>query len=272
MAEEESNEKNVPKWLLTIRNIAFVVIGLLTAWNTYRTGATKEELDIQAKKMDQTIKQKEFENELRFKVFDEVKKALATPDSNMQEVVRVMVEQILADDTSFQQKMQTVLLASNNTKKSVKEAMRNTEQYQQEQKELEQHVLVQKRPETTVQLKAPSATPVTASVKENFRIDVFYLEDIISESKGRAEQIQKLLIKKYPTYDVRLRLLPKSINAREGYRIDSNQIRYEASESAIAKEVHDLIANNAMFPHEKPIMHQISFPTPNYISVFVRNM
>jgi len=270
MAEDESNDKHVPKWILTIRNIVLVVIGLLTAWNTYRTGANKEELDIQARKMDQTIKQKEFENELRFKVFDEVKTALANPDSNMQEVVRVMVEQILADDSAFQQKMQTVLLASNNTKKSIKEAMKNTEQYQEEEKELVQQV--QRTSEAISQLSTPASISEEASARKKFRIDVFHLEDIISESHGRAVQIQKLLMKKYPTYDIRLRLLPKSINAREGYRIDSNQIRYESGESKTAKEVYDLIVQASVFPREQPQMHQIAFPTPNYISIFVRNM
>lgn len=269
MANAESSDKNVPKWILMIRNIVFIVIGILTAWNTYTTEATNAKLDNQTKLLDQTIKQKEFENELRFKVFEEVKNSLSNPeDSIMQEVVRVMVEQILADDTTFQQKMKTVLLACKTTKLSVREAIKTTENYNIEQKELDQYV--QRNVEQKNNADANASVPVAST--EKYRVDVFCLEDIPAESKIRAEKIQKLLKRKYPKYEIRMRMLPISINAREGYRIDSNQIRYEAAESTVANEIYTEIVQAAVFSNEQPKLQLIDNPTPNYISVFVRNM
>ena len=87
-------------------------------------------------------------------------------------------------------------------------------------------------------------------------------------------KIKLALEQAQPTYKVRLRKLPRNINAKSGYRISANEIRYEANEKEVAEEILRIIQEKQVFEFEQPRLKQIrpSKPTPNYISVFVRNM
>jgi hypothetical protein len=107
-------------------------------------------------------------------------------------------------------------------------------------------------------------------ISDRFTIDVFYLETIEREAEPRAQQIVSILQQKYPQYQIRKRKLPRNINAQPGYRVSGNEIRFEIDEGQIAVEIKALI--DGVFPREKPILHKITYSTPHYISVFVRNM
>jgi hypothetical protein len=263
----ETSDKNLPKWILTSRNFILIVIGILTAWNTYVSSVTSSKLEAEGKKLENLIMQREFENELRFKIFDEVKLAITDTDSNLQEVVKVMIEAVLVEDSAFQERMRTVLLASRNTATSVKKDIQNTEQYKQVQAELIQTSSMHQKSTSQSQGNLQGAI-----AKEKFRIDVFYLEDIVAESKPRAEQVVKLLQGSDFGFEVRLRLLPKSINARQGYRIDFNQIRYGKKEKSMAETIQELIESKGIFEHEQPKLLKVKTEADGYISVFVRNM
>ena len=105
-----------------------------------------------------------------------------------------------------------------------------------------------------------------------FTIDVFYLESIKQEALPRAKQIKELLTAVWPTFNIRLRLLPREVNARSGYRIDANQVRYEKGEETIAQKCLNAIVSKKIFTLEQPVLHEVKKVTSNYISVFVRNM
>lgn len=261
MEKIDSSEKYVPKGLLTTRNIIVLIIGLLTAFNTLWTGITSNKLEIQSKTLEQALRKKEFENELRFKVFEEVKKAISgdKSDSSMRDVVSVIVDQMLIDDTAFQERMKTILMASRNTPKQIKDEIRNSDQFKIEQQQLVMQV--QKSPDNT------KAISTNSGVK--YRIDVFYLEDKLNESSARAETVRNKLKARYPGYDVRVRLLPRSVNASQGYRIDSNQIRFEGSEKNLATEIKGLLESSDILPNNKLKMMQTTYSTPNYVSVFI---
>ena len=105
----------------------------------------------------------------------------------------------------------------------------------------------------------------------SYIIDVFYLEDLVNEAKPRGEKIVALLRKEFPNYIVRLRLLSSQTNAGNGYRIQANLIRCERIEADIAYKILGIIKGNNIFTMEQPQVQIISYPTPNYISIFVRN-
>jgi len=261
MEKIDSSEQYVPKGLLSTRNIIVLIIGLLTAFNTFWTGITSNKLEIQSKTLEQALRKKEFENELRFRVFEEVKKAIsgAKSDSSMRDVVSVIVDQMLIDDTAFQERMKTILMASRNTPEQIKDEIRNSDQFKIEQQQLA--LQVQKSPDNIKTISTNS------SVK--YRIDVFYLEDKLNESSARAEAIRAKVKAKYPNYDVRVRLLPRSVNASTGYRIDSNQVRFEGSERSVANAIKGLIESSDILPDNKLNMLQTTYITPDYVSVFI---
>lgn len=261
MEKIDSNEKYVPKGLLTTRNIIVLIIGLLTAFNTLWTGMTSNKLEIQSKTLEQALRKKEFENELRFRVFEEVKKAIsgAKSDSSMRDVVSVIVDQMLIDDTAFQERMKTILMASRNTPERIKDEIRNSDQFKVEQQQLV--LQAQKSPDNT--------EVVSANSRVKFRVDVFYLEDKLNESSARAETVRAKVKAKFPNYDVRVRLLPRSVNASQGYRIDSNQVRFEGSEKNLATEIKQLLESANILPDNILNMMQTTYSTPNYVSVFI---
>ena len=267
MEPQEPMGKFVPRWIIGIRNVLLIIIGLLTAWNTYKSDKIDGELEAESQRLQNLITQKEFENELRFKVFDEVKNAISGKDTALQEAVKIMIETILNDDSTFQEKMRTILLASGNTSEEVKKDIQETEKFRVSQEKLK----VQQQ-NFTKQTEDPSSDISIAQSKYEFRVDVFYLEDILAESKPRAEKVVSLLKKEYPKYDVRLRLLPRTINAQKGYRVDFNQIRYGAGEKAVAEKIASKISSKNIFELEKPKLYTVKSKSDKYISIFIRNM
>ncbi len=105
-----------------------------------------------------------------------------------------------------------------------------------------------------------------------YKIEVFYLQNVVSESRPRAEKIVTLLKQQFPESRVFIVPLTFEQNDRPGYRIDANQIRCERSELDFAKDVLHVINAGKVFEKEQPIIHFTTNITINYISIFVRNM
>ncbi|MCU4174176.1 hypothetical protein [Carboxylicivirga sp. N1Y90] len=214
--------------------------------------ADAQRIENVALKIESELKQQEFKNNLKIQMYGEVKDAITQNDEKLQNAVLLLVNEMLADDSLFREQLITILLTSPNVNESVRK--------NQEEIQTKAEVFIKEE-------KQISAT--------NFFIDVFYLEDIISEAKPRAEIIVRKLTEELGNnYQVRLRRLPLNINAKSGYRISANEIRYEKDEAEIAEEVLELIQSENVFSIEQPRMKQIrpSKKTPNYLSIFVRNM
>ena len=162
----------------------------------------------------------------------------------------LLVNEILADDSLFRDKLITILLASPNIDESVK-----IEQKKYEEKTT---AFIQQEKQIT---------------SGNFTIDVFYLEDVIEEAEPRAQKIEEALKSEFPDYQVRVRRIPRNMNAQSGYRISANEIRYEKDEKEIAQKIFSIIEAKRIFDMEQPRLNEInpSKPSPNYVSIFVRN-
>jgi energy-coupling factor transporter ATP-binding protein EcfA2 len=102
-------------------------------------------------------------------------------------------------------------------------------------------------------------------------IDVFYLQDIISDSKPRAEKIVSALRSALPGYIVRLKMLSTEANARSGYGIKENLIRCETTETDIANKLAKIIEDSKISFRNQPRVQIIAYKTPNYLSIFVCN-
>ena len=237
-------EKLNSKWVTPLFAILAIVYGFIFKINSDQIDQNTKNLKNLQTQMDNELRKKEFENNLKLTIYKEVKDAIEARDSSLQKATLIVVNEMLKEDTLFREKLKTVLFSSTNSKKLIA-VQQKIDQFSVEQ------------------VSAPS---------NGFKIDVFYLDDIIGEAKPRAEQIVSLLHVKYPNYIIRPRLLPKEINAQSGYRIDANQIRFESSERQIAYEVLKIIGEDKIFRKEQPQMIMTGYKTPNYISIFVRNM
>lgn len=202
-----------------------------------------------ATRIETELKEREFTNTLKIQMYSEVKDAIAKKDKQLQNAVLLIVNEMLEDDSLFRDKLITILLSSPNTDDSVRV----------EQQRMEDRAVRFRKEETQI-------------AENKFTIDVFMLEDLQQEAAPRVDRIIALLTEKFPNYQIRKRILPRSINARSGYRVAQNEIRFEAEEEPIARQVHDIILANHVFQFEQPRLKMITHKTPNYISVFVRNM
>ena len=122
MGDQSANDKYIPKQLLSARNIVMAILTMATGICVFVTTVTTSRLESKLKSQEYEIKEQEFHNELRFKIFEEVKRAIAdSANYTSQEAVRVMIELLLQDDTVFRNKMEEVLLASATTNLSIKQ-------------------------------------------------------------------------------------------------------------------------------------------------------
>jgi hypothetical protein len=256
--EPENNEDGTfTGKFLTFKNLVLAAIAILTAFNTYTSTRTKNKLEIETMRIDTAqralnlhttemnniIKMREFENSLKMEMYQETKAAIGK-DSLTQNATMIILNEMLDDDSVFRWKLKSILSQSPNPKA-----------------------------QAIVQQKLETFSAQQSNIRnDHFTVDVFYLDEIAKEALPRAKKVVDLLHSRFPTYTVRLRLLPSAINSQSGYRIDSNKIRFEKSEYTKAKEVLDVITAAKVFQLEQPRMNQITYHTPNYISIFVRNM
>lgn len=238
-------EKLNSKWVTPLFAIIAIVYGFIFKLTSDRVDQNAKNLKNLQTQMDTELRQKEFDNNLKLTIYGEVKEAIEKKeDSALQKATLIVVNEMLKEDTLFREKLKTVLFSSANSRKLIA-VQQKIDQFSVEQK---------------------------STAVGGYKIDVFYLDDIAGEALPRAKQIVALLKSKYPRYVVRLRLLPREVNAQSGYRISANQIRYEAGESQLANAVLSAITENNIFRIEQPQLHLTTYKTPNYISVFVRNM
>jgi hypothetical protein len=262
MAKEQTDDEpkgGINGSFLNIKNIILGILAILTAYNTYRTQITKDELNLQKQEIDNNsalldiaIKQKTFDNDLKFKMYGEVKDALVQKDSSVQSVVSLIVNELLADDSVFKLKLQNILLNSALTDKTVKQKIVEVQKIENEFKNDQAEIIKLTKNNTT-----------------DYIVDVFYFQDI-PNSKTNSAKIRQKLKDTFPGYDVRIRLLPKSVNARKGYLIYENQVRYEDSEKEVAENILKVIKDSKILS-EQPNLQKVRNVTTNYISVFVRN-
>ncbi len=236
-------------WVAPTIAIVGTLLGLY--FSTIKQNLENQSIKISntAESIESELKQKEFNNSLKLQMYNEVKDAILKKDTSLQKAVMLIVNEMLADDSIFRDKLLTLLLASPNTVNSLR-----TEQ---------------RKNDTITRYFRMEESQISAS---KFTIDIFYLDDIKTEAKPRAEKIKSILSAKYPDYNVRVRLLPRNINARNGYRISGNEIRYEENEKDIANQALKLIEQNKIFSAEQPKLQLSHQNSPKYISIFVRNM
>lgn len=261
---EEKSKTSIEKWVTSFQNVALALIAVATGFNSFQNEKINNVLKNQLTQVEINkasveklstevhlqIDQKKFSNEQLFQLYREIKESVNNKDCDQQLLLTMIVDQVMADNLSLRDSLRNFVVKKDPTctaaqyikKEKATEALFETEQ------------------------------KVEKEVNDKYRIDVFYLDEIPKEAKPRAEHIASLLKKMYPEYNIRLRLLPKAVNARTGYRIDYNQIRFESSESSLAKAVYDAIIKENIFSMEQPQLNVIAYHTPNYISIFVRNM
>jgi hypothetical protein len=265
--EKPNSKSKFITWITDFKNVALTLIAIATAalafWNQkisenldqqlQKAQINNEKLDALSTQVNIDITQKKFSNEQFLLLNREVRESLSTEaDCDQHLLLAMLVDKMLADDIALRDSIRNII-KKRKPSCSAAAYIINEERNEQQFKEMQLS---------------------TVQDKSKFRVDIFYLEDLKSEAKPRAEQVLELLksLDTKSEYNIRLRLLPKSINSRSGYRIDQNQIRFDSEERLMADSIQSVIVNAGIFELEPPILRQLNNRSPNYLSIFVRNM
>lgn len=231
------------KWVTPIVAIITAIYGMVF-------GFYFNKMDLQEKKLKQVetslntrLREKEFINNLRLTLYQEVKQSMKTQDTNQQKITLLLIDELLKEDTSFRDKLVTLVLSHTKSPTLVKEQ----EEYM-------------------------TFNEVEQSIKGRWNISIFWLEDIPSESQPRAIKIADLIRKRYPTINVKVRKLSKMVNSKSGYRISQNLVRAEQSESKLASDIMKLVNNSGILENEKLILTNSNTKSFQNFSIFIRNM
>lgn len=275
--------EKINKYVTLVTGILTLVLTFYFFYLNKQLEVAGREQDIANKKVEilmNTLKvdleKKQYVNDIRFKIYGEVKEALEKKDDvKAQKAIKSIIDIMLVEDLDFRNKMYDIISVNPNvdssvTKTIVKTLITEKIMNQELDKNKEASII-----EAKAQQKIKPAVQSQQTLPEANRIlkvDVFYLEDILKESEPRAQKIVDLLNTQPTKYQAKKRILPRSINAKDGYKINENQIRFELEEKRMAYEILKLITKKNIFQLEQPTMNLIYYNTPNYISVFVRNM
>lgn len=226
------------------------VVAIITAIYGMVFGFYFDKIELQEKKLKQVetslntkLREKEFINNLRLTLYQEVKQSMKTQDTNQQKITLLLIDELLKEDTSFRDKLVTLVLSHTTSPTLIKE--------QREFMEFDE---------------------TESMVEDKWNINVYWLEDISKESLPRAQKIVKLINEKYPTVNVRLKKLSKMVNSKNGYRITQNLVRAETSEYEFATEIINLINGTEILEKEKLIVSKANTKTDKMFSIFIRNM
>jgi hypothetical protein len=265
--ENPTSKSKFLTWISDFKNVALTLIAIATAFLAFWNKQISEDLNQQLQEaqinnatlealstqVNIDINQKKFSNEQFLLLNREVRESLSNKaDCDQHLLLAMLVDKMLADDVVLRDSIRSII-KKREPSCSATAYILNEERNEMEFKQMQ---------------------IISLQDKAKFRVDIFYLEDLESEAKPRAEKIQQLLksLDTKSEYNIRVRLLPKSINSRSGYMIDQNQIRFDPQERPIADSIQSIITKAGIFELEPPILKQIDSRSPNYLSIFVRNM
>ncbi len=185
------------------------------------------ETETQLKETETRLKEAESARKLTFDLYQEVKAILEKKDRapRTEEALRVLIE-ALAEDP-FRYKLLDVLAVGSATESGKKAAAESSTFFREEA------ALATRTIEATSSslVASPSGRSLT-----NYDIDVFYCAEKRASSEPIARRIASL---KEPneTGRWRLRSLPESVNQQPGYRVRSNEVRYNAPDESRQAEI-----------------------------------
>ena len=225
--------------------------------NQLKLAASKiRDTEIQLKETETRLKEAESARKLSFDLYQEVKATLEKKEQapRTEEALRVLIESLAEDP--FRYKLLAVLAVGSATEGGKKAAAESSTFFRDEAALSTRDAVLQ----ATLAPPASSARSLT-----NYDVDVFFCADKQSTSEGVARRVVAL---KTPneTGRWRLRALPESVNQQPGYRIRSNEVRYNVPEENLQAEI---VRERLQSAGVQATLRPAAQNTPWYISIFI---
>jgi len=232
--------------------VSLVIITLLVAV-FLRMSSIEKQLTLQHVEFDHAREDRTRLVDLNEKIYRTVITSLQSRDSIQQEIARSLV--IAMNDDPVRSQLLNVMNESPLTVASVKRRINHVMTIESTFEFEEQQVPVIRK-----------TRPVDEWEKWNY--DIFYLEDHPADSSA-SEMVAQRLVNSGCSGRIRVRMLPYTVNMRDGYHVGVSEVRYNTRERQGAEAVNRLI--NGAIDTDSPrfSLRQIAMNTPNYISIFV---
>ncbi|WP_341677341.1 hypothetical protein [Niveibacterium sp. SC-1] len=220
--------------------------------------AETQRLDLALKQADADLRNLESSRKLTLELYQEVRQVIQKKDKDPREedAVRVLVES-LADDPFRWKLLRVIAIGAQDS--YVKESAAATSRFYEEE------AVVQTRPG---QVASATAAPETAQAPGGFgsyNVDLFFCQKKKASSEPLARAALELK-EKGASGRWRVRELPDSINQQPGYGVWNSEVRFTPPDE---RPVANWLAQAFAAKGVKLGLHETSYPTPGYVSVFI---
>jgi hypothetical protein len=251
--------------LVQINLAVTILLALLAGWSKYQLDSTEKTLkvveskvmerDSERKDAEQARIERESHEKKQLTIYDAVVKSLETNDQKRQKVATVLVTVMLEDP--LRTELLTVLRES-----GTPDIKREAQQTLEKENTF--------RAEASIAL-SPRAGGGGASPNfnwENFDYDIFWCENSGARAKAIAEKIMAELKAEGAKGRLRTRLLPDSVNAKQGYQHSGFAVRYNSGEERQSEQL--MRVGDKVLDAKGAFTSSLSAqPTPWYLSAFV---
>ena len=255
---------DIGKYTNPITLLAAAIAAIVSTYMSVQYGPALKKLEVHQTEINALLSQQnleqgeeKFDRDFKFSIIDRVFTAIGSGNKEQISVALAMVKTMLGSDPETQKELLKAIAstpdASTADQLKAAVAVENIVRFDSAQ------VIT-----TMANLVEPQKGTPAAEVTE-WRFDVFFGEGKAQVTQEKAERIAAALRELYPQSKVRLRDLPDVVNAREGYNVKRNEIRFDHDEAEQAKKM--LMAMEKIGVRMQP--HESTSRTAGYISVFV---
>ena len=239
---------SLPKFLQEVVMPSVTVItGVLVVFLNHSVS----KVDARLRENSELRAERESRQRVDFQIYNMVVESLESSNPKKQQVAKALVI-VMASDALRQQLLAVLEQAGTDTiRQQVADILDNENRFSAEQQEIAVH--------------APKRSGVADWKQYNY--DIFWCEKSGPEAQTLAERVVAELRDKGATGRLRVRQLPESINARQGYRISGYVIRPNANEVDIANMLKGY--GDAILQDEEFVVTFSGTPTPMYLSAFI---
>lgn len=199
--------------------------------------------------------EEKFDRDFKFSVIDRVFTAIGSGNKEQISVALAMVKTMLANDPETQTEL---LKAIANTPDA------STADQIKAAATVQKIVGFDSTQATTALVVLDPAKPMGDDQRIR-RFDVFFGESKAMVTERKAKQVLDLLQRFQPKAQMRVRPLPDVVNARAGYGVKQNEIRYDAGEVEAAKRLQMELEQAGV----RMELHESLSKTDAYMSLFV---
>ncbi len=234
-----------------VNKVLVPVVTTVLAYFVYSLDASVKTVDNQLRAREAIRLETSDDREMRFKIYEAVTTSLSSADAKRQQVAQALVLSMLSSDDALRTGLLEVLRsqAANETlKDAAGAALEESQRFQAQEQNL-------------------GATAVNRGDWRTYNVDIFWCAESGDSARQDAARLEMSLRDAGAKGRLRVRVLPRSINASPGYQISGLVIRREESETeeaAALKQVADRAVPGGSF-----VMTRSRQATPSYLSAFV---